>query len=148
MANHLESPGEVAARAGAPYHPAGVRASPPDPAEVDALEFFYWELTGFLVVRGAMGAQLLADANAVVDKHQPEVDYEGAARNQITGTAKMAGTGRPGFNNLMQLNEEERAPFVKMLAHPALVHRLNWMLGSSSWAVKQFSCAPTCIFHS
>ena len=66
----LETPTEVAARAGQPYHPSGL--SPPgssgncaESAEVDPLEYFYWELTGFLVVRGAMDSTLLAGTHVV-----------------------------------------------------------------------------------
>ena len=40
----------------------------------------------------------------------------------------MRGTGRPGIA-VTDLSDEHRRPFQKMLAHPALVHRLNWMLG-------------------
>ena len=40
----------------------------------------------------------------------------------------MRGTGRPSLS-ITDLSDEERKPFQRMLAHPALVHRLNWMLG-------------------
>ena len=42
----------------------------------------------------------------------------------------MQGTGRPGMDVMTTIKDEaDRAPFVKMLAHPALVQRLNWMCG-------------------
>eukprot|EP01050_Picozoa_sp_SAG11_P008284 SAG11_NODE_722_length_7532_cov_6.943630_3_plen_262_part_00 len=44
----VETAEEVAAWAGRPFHPGGLSLGPPDPAMVDSLEFFYWELTGFV----------------------------------------------------------------------------------------------------
>jgi hypothetical protein len=93
----LETDDEVASRGGAPYHPgldksdagrAGTAVGAAGDTEVDGLELFYWELTGFLVVRGALGAAHLAAANAVVEKHLPSVDFEAAARQRLaTGGA-------------------------------------------------------------
>ena len=51
--------------------------------EISELEFFYWELTGFLVVRNALSPAQLAAANAVVDKHLPSVDFASAAEQRI-----------------------------------------------------------------
>lgn len=126
----VETPEEVAARAGRPFHPAGFSLGPPDPALVDELEFFFWELTGFLVVRSVMDAAWLAEANAVVDKHQHTVEYPGpsTASGTASGTDKMRGTGRPSLD-LMELDDTDLRPFVRMLAHPQLVQRLNWMCG-------------------
>jgi hypothetical protein len=74
----------------------------------------------------------VAEANAIVDKYQHTVTYPDpvAASDQVRGTVKMQGTGRPGMDIMRDITDEtDRAPFVKMLAHPALVQRLNWMCG-------------------
>lgn len=110
------------------YHP-GVYDNQPTPVEaVDPLEFFYWELTGFLVVRNVMNQDWLDAANAAIDANMHRVDYDDAAKIQADGSHRMRGTSRPGLS-VLDLPAEHRAPFLKMLAHPALVHRLNWMLG-------------------
>ena len=124
----LETATEVAARAGVPYHPGLLAKQTADAGEIDELEFFFWELTGFLVVRNALSASHLAAANAIVAKHLHTVDFASAAEQAEAGSRRMAGGARPGLD-LMQLNEDDRAPFVEMLAHPVLVQRLNWMLG-------------------
>ncbi len=111
-----------------PYHPGVYDNHPAPSSHVDPLEFFYWELTGFLVVRNVMEQEWLDAANAAVDANLQHVDYEDAAKTQVGGGAKMQGTGRPGLS-VADLPAEYRPPFEEMLAHPALVHRLNWMLG-------------------
>ncbi|MBM3263142.1 MAG: phytanoyl-CoA dioxygenase family protein [candidate division Zixibacteria bacterium] len=113
---------------GSLYHPGLYDMRPSSPETVDPMEFFYWELTGFLVVRKVMDQAWLDEANAAVDANMHRVDFESSARIQVGGSAKMQGTGRPGLE-VTALPEEHRTPFQKMLAHPALVHRLNWMLG-------------------
>jgi hypothetical protein len=42
----------------------------------------------------------------------------------------MAGGGRPGLGGLEGLPEADRAPFLRTLGHPAVVARLNWMMGA------------------
>ena len=111
-----------------PYHPGFYEKQLSDPTVVDPLEFFYWELTGFLVVKKVMDSSWLAEANAAIDASINRIDYEGAYQHQVTGSPKMRGSGRPSLS-ITDLPAERRRPFQRMLAHPALVHRLNWMLG-------------------
>lgn len=84
-----------------------------------------------LVVRGVMEPEWLAETNAIVDKYQHTVVYPDPADGQLRqGTERMRGTSRPGMDIMSSITDEaDRAPFVKMLAHPALVQRLNWMCG-------------------
>jgi hypothetical protein len=142
---------------GQPYHPSGLptpgSAAVAAAAElVDPLEFFFWELTGFLVVRGAMDSALLAAANAVLDRHAqaghgPAAPAAAAAATAVTTepddstepqqlkqqvTKRMSGTSHPSFNIDLLADLQtpaDRAPFIEMLAHPALVQRLSWMMG-------------------
>ena len=78
-----------------------------------------------------MDADWLAEANAMIDKYQHTVKYpDPSTARQGPGTPQMQGTGRPGMDIMTTITDEaDRAPFVKMLAHPALVQRLNWMCG-------------------
>ncbi len=110
------------------YHPGVYETRPTDLSEVDPLEFFFWELTGFLVIRGVMDGDWIDEANAAFERNRDKIDYEGASKIQQGGGEKMRGTGRPGLG-ISTLSEEDREPFFRMMAHPALVHRLNWMLG-------------------
>ena len=84
-----------------------------------------------LVLRGVMEVEWLAEANAIVDKYQHTVVYPDPADCPLSqGTERMRGTSRPGMDIMSSITDEaDRAPFVKMLAHPALVQRLNWMCG-------------------
>ena len=44
----VETPEEMVARNNKPFHPAGLTVLAPDPELVNPMEFFYWELTGFV----------------------------------------------------------------------------------------------------
>ena len=46
------------------------------------------------------------------------------------GSKSLAGTGRPLLNGLLELPQPYCEPFRRMVAHPAVEHRLNWMGGS------------------
>ena len=111
-----------------PYHPGLYDNQLSCPTTLDPLEFFYWELTGFLVVRNVMDKNWLSEANAAIDGNVDRIDYAGASRSRVNGGLRMRGSGRPGLS-VADLSDEHRQPFQRMLAHPALVHRLNWMLG-------------------
>jgi len=110
------------------YHPGIYDNQPSLPETIDPLEFFYWELTGFLVVKNAMDQSWLAAANAAVDANIHRIDYAGASRSQVYGGPQMRGSGRPGLG-VTELPAEHLPPFQRMVADPVLVHRLNWMLG-------------------
>ena len=110
------------------YHPGIYNNQLSSPETIDPLEFFYWELTGFLVVKNAMDESWLAAANAAVDANIHRIDYNGASRSQVHGGPQMRGSGRPGLT-VAELPTEHLSPFQRMLAAPVLVHRLNWMLG-------------------
>ena len=74
-----------------------------------------------------MDEQWLAEANETVDKFQDRIVVgEELARGSIS----QAGTGRPLLSGLLDLPAPYNAPFRRMIAHPAVVHRLNWMGGS------------------
>jgi hypothetical protein len=48
----------------------------------------------------------------------------------IPGAPTLAGTGRPDLQDLFNLPEPYCHPFRRMLAHPAVISRLNWMIGA------------------
>ena len=94
---------------------------------IDEKEFYFWDLNGYLVVRGVMDEQWLAEANEAVDKFQDRIVVgEELARGSIS----QAGTGRPLLSGLLDLPDPYNAPFRRMITHPTVVQRLNWMGGS------------------
>ena len=65
-------------------------------------------------------------ANEAIDRFEDKISVgEELAR----GSKSLAGTGRPTLGGLLTLPEPYCEPFRKMVAHPAIVHRLNWMGG-------------------
>ncbi len=94
---------------------------------IDEKEFYFWDLNGYLVVRGVMDEQWLAEANEAVDKFQDRI----VVGNELAGgSVSQAGTGRPLLSGLLSLPDPYNEPFRRMIAHPTVVQRLNWMGGS------------------
>ena len=94
---------------------------------IDEKEFYFWDLNGYLVVRGVMDAEWLAAANEAVDKFQDRIVV---GSELARGSISQAGTGRPLLPGLLDLPDPYNEPFRRMIAHPSVVHRLNWMGGS------------------
>ncbi|NKB69582.1 MAG: hypothetical protein GKR89_21135 [Candidatus Latescibacteria bacterium] len=94
---------------------------------IDEKEFYFWDLNGYLVVRGVMDQEWLERANEAVDKYQDRIQVG----SELSGGSKsQAGTGRPLLGGLTEFPEPYNQPFRRMLAHPTIVDRLNWMGGS------------------
>ncbi len=96
---------------------------------IDEKEFYFWDLNGYLVVPGVMDEEWLTQANKIVDAHQDRIEVG----SELSGGSKsQAGTGRPLLSGLLDLPDPDNAPFRRMIAHPAVVSRLNWM-GASGY---------------
>ena len=69
---------------------------------MDAKERYFWDLNGYLVVRGVMDEEWLARANEAVDKFQDRIqvgsELSGGSRSQ-------AGTGRLGTPSVRSLKK-------------------------------------------
>ena len=94
---------------------------------IDEKEFYFWDLNGYLVVPGVMDDEWLALANEAVDKFQDRVVV---GSELARGSKSQAGTGRPLLSGLLDLPDPYNKPFRKMIAHAAVIQRLNWMKGS------------------
>ena len=104
------------------FHPSFLMKNPN--SGIEEKEFYFWDLNGYLVLRGIMDEEWLAQANATIDKFEDRIVVgEELAR----GSKSLAGTGRPLLGGLTQLPSPHCDPFRRMLAHPAVEHRLNWM---------------------
>jgi hypothetical protein len=107
-----------------------------------AEEQWQWNTQGFLVVRDVMDPAWLTAANTALDYHREDTEVVGTVgASELWGWSDCSPTLAP-------LPEEQRPhgmleetmdmmdappphcdPFRKMVAHPAVVQRLNWMLG-------------------
>jgi len=98
-------------------------------SKIDEKEFYFWDLNGYLVVRGVMDGVWLEKANEAVDKFQDRIEV---GAELARGSKSQAGTGRPLLPGLVDLPAPYCDSFRRMIAHPAVVHRLNWM-GASGY---------------
>ncbi len=94
---------------------------------MDARERYFWDLTGYLVVKGVLSTEEVARANDIVDRYWGRVQVGGStARDSVT----FAGTGRPMLPGILEFPKPDCEPFREMLAHPVLVKYLNVMCGT------------------
>ena len=107
------------------YHPSIYTRD--SESTVDEKELYFWDLCGHLVIRNVMDAAWLEAANEAIDKFADRI-VVGAAPDK--GSKTLAGTGRPDLGGLFELPKPYCDPFREMIAHPAVIHRLNWMEGS------------------
>ena len=94
---------------------------------MDAKERYFWDLTGFLVLRNVLSKKELKAANDALDRHEALIQ---PGRRGPDNPA-LKGTGRLGLRgtNILQFERPHCEPFRKMLAHPQIVSRLNVMCG-------------------
>ncbi len=91
---------------------------------MDARERYFWDLTGYLVVKGVLSEEEVARANDIVDRYWDRVQVGGStARESVV----FAGTGRPMLPGVLEFPKPDCEPFREMLAHPVLVKYLNVM---------------------
>ena len=103
----------------------------------DAAERWAFDTHGFLLVEGVMDDDWIDAAVAGIEANLDRVVYRGVGEvdgdvtlADIPGAPTISGTGRPDLRDLFQLPAPHNKPFLKMLAHPAIIQRLNWMIGA------------------
>ena len=94
---------------------------------IDEKEFFFWDLCGYLVLRNVMNEAWLGEANDAINVLEDQIVV---GTDTSGGHTTLAGTGRPELRQLLSLPEPYCNPFRRMIAHPVVEHRLNWMGGS------------------
>ena len=128
--------------------PAAVVFGLDEHSQPDPDEYWFWDVRGYLVLRGVMDAAWLAAANRALDaalemqeslppghptriEDVPEQAYRENDYQWPEETSdRLYGTiHRPRIGGLYQLPHPHCEPFRRMIAHPAVVRRLNWMLG-------------------
>ena len=109
-----------------------------DPAsDIDQKELYHWDLCGHLVVRGVMDEGWLQAANDAIDANADRIN-KGPTGSYGDSKSLKAEGHRSGMSDLWNLPAPHCEPFRKMLAHPELIRRLNWMMGSG-YAAAQMS---------
>jgi ectoine hydroxylase-related dioxygenase (phytanoyl-CoA dioxygenase family) len=101
-------------------------------------ERWAFDTHGFLLVEDVMDDDWVDAAVAGIDANLDRMVVRGAGEKldgdvtlgDIPGAPTISGTGRPDLKDLFQLPTPHNAPFLKMLAHPAIIQRLNWMIGA------------------
>ncbi|CAE8635309.1 unnamed protein product [Polarella glacialis] len=96
-------------------------------------EKFFFDLNGFLVIRGALSADEVAALNAAVDTHATDVKErtDPELRNTRAQTP-LAGDGKAGRRDLggmLSWPKPHCKPFQELLAHPRLIPYLVELLG-------------------
>jgi ectoine hydroxylase-related dioxygenase (phytanoyl-CoA dioxygenase family) len=107
------------------HHPSTLIHNPD--SGIDEKEFYHWDLCGHLVLKNVMDDEWLAAANEAVEQCSDQIEVGGDASK---GSSVLAGSGVPSLRGLFELPKPHCDPFRRMIAHPAVVHRLNWMMGS------------------
>ena len=107
------------------FHPSFYRRDPN--SGIDHKEFYFWDLNGYLILPGVMDEAWLAEANEAIDEFEDRIVV---GEELGAGSKSLAGTGRPLLSGLLELPDPHNGPFRRMIAHPAVEHRLNWMGGS------------------
>eukprot|EP01050_Picozoa_sp_SAG11_P008751 SAG11_NODE_786_length_7172_cov_3.635939_3_plen_577_part_00 len=110
--------------------PAAVTPSP----SICPREFFFFDLTGYLVVRGLGSPELIARANRAIDACAHLITGGvGQHKDNAYGTggsAKLSGRTRMTLVQLLKLPHPHNLVFREMVAHAGVVQRLLWMQGA------------------
>jgi ectoine hydroxylase-related dioxygenase (phytanoyl-CoA dioxygenase family) len=101
-------------------------------------ERWAFDTHGFLLVEDVMDDDWVNAALAGIEANLDRMVYRGVGDKldgdvtlaDIPGAPTISGTGRPDLRDLFQLPEPHNTPFLKMLAHPTIIQRLNWMMGA------------------
>ena len=111
-------------------------------------ELWFWDLRGYLVLRGVMDEEWIAAANRAIDATMEaqstlpeghpsaieEVPEQALRENdwewpEGTSPRLYGEIHRPRIGGLYELPKPHCEPFRRMIGHPTIVKRLNWMLG-------------------
>lgn len=109
------------------FHPS-IFTRDPD-SGIDEKEFYHWDLCGHLVLRGVMDEAWLKAANEAIDQNPEQISHGGSAAGDSSPLAG-SGVGRSSLGDPWTLPDPHGEPFRRMIAGPALIQRLNWIMGS------------------
>lgn len=102
------------------------------PTEMTEDERYLFDLNGFLIVRGVLTPEEVAEANAAIDRHEHEMveRSDDELRNAKQGTRFFGrGPGRMDLGRCLEWGEQDSRVFKSILAHPRLVPVFHGILG-------------------
>jgi len=142
------SDGERAWVASVEEQPASVAFNLDEHSQPDPAELWFWDVRGYLVMRGVMDEEWLAAANRAVDAAMEMQDSLPAGHPTViedvpeqalrendwkwpedTSPRLYGEINRPRIGGLYELPKPHCDPFRRMIGHPPVVQRLNWLLG-------------------
>ena len=94
-------------------------------------EKYFFDLTGYLVVRGALTPEEVAACNAAIDHYADKIRARSVEGGGLAGgsSALQGQTGRLELTGMLGWPPPYREPFRNLLVHPVVVSRLNEMSG-------------------
>lgn len=100
----------------------------PNPYAITEDETYYFDLRGYLIVRGALTSEEVANGNEAIDRHAADISEN---QSKLAGGSKaLAGSaGRLELWGMLGWPEPDRTLFRRMLIHPVVVSRLNALCG-------------------
>mmetsp|Transcript_25592 Transcript_25592/g.54647 ORF Transcript_25592/g.54647 Transcript_25592/m.54647 type:complete len:424 (-) Transcript_25592:892-2163(-) len=102
------------------------------PTEMTEDERYLFDLNGYLIVRGVLTPEEVAEANDAIDNHSHEMveRSDSNLRNAVEGTRFFGkGPGRMDLGRCLEWGETESRVFKSILAHPRLVPVFHGILG-------------------
>ncbi|MED5415171.1 MAG: phytanoyl-CoA dioxygenase family protein [Candidatus Latescibacterota bacterium] len=142
------SDGERAWVTEAEEQPPSVTLNLDEHSQPDPHELWFWDVRGYLVLRGVMDEEWLVAANRALDYVLENQDsFPEGHRSRIEEVPEQAlrendwkwpedtsprlggEINRPRVGGLYELPAPHCDPFRRMIGHPAIVKRLNWILG-------------------
>ena len=100
---------------------------------MDAKERYFWDLTGYLVIRNVLTPDELRKANAAIDYYSAKVINGDGNSPQQPGRPRVHDNVVVRTSNqhpyFLEMERPYCEPFRNMLVHPQIVSRLNVMCG-------------------
>ena len=117
-------------------HPGVFFRDPSTQSLIDDMELYRWDTAGHIVLRGVMDEEWIQAARAAIAS-LPTTHTDRVPAEHIQGSYFAGMTGGTGFElppgaagGLCGLPTPHNEPFLRMLDHPPIVQRLQWMMGA------------------
>ncbi len=99
--------------------------------EMPAEERYFFDLSGYLVVRNALTSHEVAECNASINHYAERVSTRSIETGGLAGgsSALKGAQGRKELTGMLGWPAPYREPFRRLIVHPVVVSRLNEMSG-------------------
>ena len=97
---------------------------------MDEDEKYFFDINGYIVVRGVLKAEEIAAANAAIDHYAKHIRERSGEQSLSGDSPALKGeTGRGDLGGALSWDKPHCDPFRAMLAHPAIVPYMHEILG-------------------